>query len=604
MYCSRFSSDGRSWATAIMIPKIQETNASSREAEDDEGEAQLAHPRLVGLLRLLGGGEGGDLLRPRRSRRGSRLPPSAFSRLRSSFSARRRLAIWRRFLRSRRSSAERPSPAESFSDPESMFKASCAGGCPSHPEAPAECRAWPFPTPDYGHRWASGRVGRPRAIPFEPGGESSIGPMTSRPAAGATEAAAAADQLLARSGRRAARGQARRAARRGPSAAAEAGRRPDQPGHPPRPLRRADQAARVPGRRPPVVLIIGDYTARVGDPSGRDATRPVLTAAEIEANALTYQEQAFKVLDRERTELRHNSEWLEMPSGELFDLVRRFTVARLLERDDFTKRMAAGAADLDARAALSGAPGLRLGRDRGRRRVRRHRPEVQPAVRPRRPGRLRDQPPQSILTMPILPGHRRQAEDEQVLRQLRRGHRSAGGDVREADEHPRLGDGRVLPAAARRAARPGPAPRSRPSASSPAGSPTASTARAPARRPRQRFDQVHVRRELPDEIPVAGFAADGETVHLPALIAAEFELSSSEARRLIGQGGVRLDGEVLDAADARPARRSGSTERCSRSASGATAGSSALSGVGGPSGRRADARRPCYIPASVRAAGA
>ena len=90
-----------------------------------------------------------------------------------------------------------------------------------------------------------------------------------------------------------------------------------------------------------VVLIVGDYTARVGDPSGATDIRPVLSPEEIEANALTYQEQAFKVLDRERTEIRHNSEWLEMPSGQFFDLVRRFTVARLLERDDFQKRMEA-----------------------------------------------------------------------------------------------------------------------------------------------------------------------------------------------------------------------------------------------------------------------
>src|SRR3954468_18382493 len=75
-----------------------------------------------------------------------------------------------------------------------------------------------------------------------------------------------------------------------------------------------------------VVLIIGDYTARVGDPSGRDTTRPVLTPEDVEANAATYLEQAFKVLDRERTEVRRNSEWLAMGSDELFDLVRRFTV--------------------------------------------------------------------------------------------------------------------------------------------------------------------------------------------------------------------------------------------------------------------------------------
>src|SRR5947207_4014986 len=66
-----------------------------------------------------------------------------------------------------------------------------------------------------------------------------------------------------------------------------------------------------------VVLIIGDYTARVGDPSGRDATRPVLSPEELEDNARTYEEQAFMVLDRDRTELRRNSEWLEMPSDEL-----------------------------------------------------------------------------------------------------------------------------------------------------------------------------------------------------------------------------------------------------------------------------------------------
>src|SRR5262245_43598860 len=88
-----------------------------------------------------------------------------------------------------------------------------------------------------------------------------------------------------------------------------------------------------------VVLIIGDFTARVGDPSGRDTTRPVLTPEQIEGNAETYQVQAFKVLDRRRTEVRHNSEWLDMPAQDLFTLLGKTTVARLLEREDFTKRM-------------------------------------------------------------------------------------------------------------------------------------------------------------------------------------------------------------------------------------------------------------------------
>src|SRR4051795_3612800 len=91
-----------------------------------------------------------------------------------------------------------------------------------------------------------------------------------------------------------------------------------------------------------VVLIIGDYTARVGDPSGRAATRPVLSAEEIEAHAQTYVEQAGRVLATdERLEVRHNSEWLDMPMQDLFRLVRLVTVAQLLERDDFSKRWAA-----------------------------------------------------------------------------------------------------------------------------------------------------------------------------------------------------------------------------------------------------------------------
>src|SRR3954454_10938884 len=90
-----------------------------------------------------------------------------------------------------------------------------------------------------------------------------------------------------------------------------------------------------------VVLILGDFTARVGDPSGRDTTRLVLTPDQIEQNAQTYQDQAFKVLDRARTEVRQNSEWLDMPAEELFTLLGKVTVARLLEREDFTRRMKA-----------------------------------------------------------------------------------------------------------------------------------------------------------------------------------------------------------------------------------------------------------------------
>jgi len=90
-----------------------------------------------------------------------------------------------------------------------------------------------------------------------------------------------------------------------------------------------------------VVLIIGDFTAFIGDPSGRSATRPALTFEQIEANAQTYIAQAFRILDPERTELRRNSDWLA-PLGfaDLLRLTSRFTVARILERDDFAKRYA------------------------------------------------------------------------------------------------------------------------------------------------------------------------------------------------------------------------------------------------------------------------
>jgi tyrosyl-tRNA synthetase len=92
------------------------------------------------------------------------------------------------------------------------------------------------------------------------------------------------------------------------------------------------------------VLIIGDYTARIGDPSGRSKTRPRLDGTVIDANAQTYQDQAFLLLDDEpsRLEVRHNGEWLApLTTEQLFELTATTTVARILERDDFAKRWAA-----------------------------------------------------------------------------------------------------------------------------------------------------------------------------------------------------------------------------------------------------------------------
>ena len=90
------------------------------------------------------------------------------------------------------------------------------------------------------------------------------------------------------------------------------------------------------------VLIVGDYTTRIGDPSGRSSERPILSDEEIDRNANTYLDQAMIVLDPDRTEVRRNGEWLSKLSyADVVRLARTITVARLLERDDFAQRMAA-----------------------------------------------------------------------------------------------------------------------------------------------------------------------------------------------------------------------------------------------------------------------
>ncbi len=92
-----------------------------------------------------------------------------------------------------------------------------------------------------------------------------------------------------------------------------------------------------------VVFLIGDFTGMIGDPSGRNATRPPLTPEEIDENATTYKEQVFKILDPEKTIIDFNSRWLtELGSPGLIKLAAKYTVARMLERDDFSKRFASG----------------------------------------------------------------------------------------------------------------------------------------------------------------------------------------------------------------------------------------------------------------------
>ena len=297
-----------------------------------------------------------------------------------------------------------------------------------------------------------------------------------------------------------------------------------------------------------VVLIIGDFTAQVGDPSGRSATRPVPTAEEIEANAATYQEQAFKILDRERTEVRRNSEWLRMEPEALLGLLAQTTVARLLERDDFQKRMGAGqpiaalellypllqgydSVAVEADVELGGTDqkfNLLFGRD------------VQGAY---------GQSPQSIMTLPILVG----TDGERKMS------KSLGNYVGVTDA-PEEMFGKLMSIPDEAMAE---YYRLLLGAEQPQGPPNEAK-RELGRRlvdrfhgegtgvaAEEHFNRVFVQHAAPEEMPeveLGGYRADGNgLVHLPRLIAGAFGVSSSEGRRLIQQGAVKLDGEPVPA---------------------------------------------------------
>jgi len=293
-----------------------------------------------------------------------------------------------------------------------------------------------------------------------------------------------------------------------------------------------------------VVLIVGDYTARVGDPSGRSSTRPVLTGEQIDANARTYQEQAFTVLDRdpERLEVRRNGEWLDMAAVDLFALARTTTVAQLLERDDFSKRYAAGrpisvlellyplmqgydSVAVESDVELGGTDqtfNLLLGRD------------IQRAY---------GMDEQCVLTMPILPG----------TDGVEKMSKSLGNHI-GVSEPPGEMYGKTLsiPDAAMESwyrllfGEPvpedvGPRDAKRALARKVVarfhGEPAALAAEA-------EFDRVFVQHAAPDEmdehvvVPI-----DGEDVHVPGVVADAVGVSRSEARRLLKQGAVKLDGE-------------------------------------------------------------
>jgi tyrosyl-tRNA synthetase len=296
-----------------------------------------------------------------------------------------------------------------------------------------------------------------------------------------------------------------------------------------------------------VVLIVGDYTARVGDPSGRSSERPVLSGEQIDANAQTFQDQAFRVLDPERTEVRRNSEWLDMPMEDLFRLARTSTAAQILERDDFAKRTARNepvsilellypllqgydSVAVKADVELGGTDqkfNLLLGRD------------IQAAY---------GVAPQSILTTAILPG----TDGE------RRMSKSLGNYVALTDP-PEEVFGKLMRVPD--TAMPiyyellldDPFDPSRPAIESKRHMAGELTARLHGERAAEaaeaHFDQLHVAHELPEDVEVFGIRANGGQVHLPALLRDAFGVSGSEGRRLLAQGGVKLDGDPLGGGD-------------------------------------------------------
>jgi tyrosyl-tRNA synthetase len=294
------------------------------------------------------------------------------------------------------------------------------------------------------------------------------------------------------------------------------------------------------------VLIIGDYTTRIGDPSGRSAERPILSDEEIDANAQRYLEQAMVVLDPDRTEVRYNGEWLSKLSyADVVRLARTITVARILERDDFAKRMAAqepisvsellyplmqayDSVAIESDVELGGTDqlyNLLAGRE-----VMQH----------------YGLEPQVVLTTPLLlswDGSKMSSSVGNNIPLLAPPEEMFGRTMRIPDE--------MLPEWWRLVAE----------QPVPEGDPMAaklelarlivrrSHGEDAAREAEAHFTRVVREHQAPDDIPEAALPP-GDPVHLPALLVEHLGVATtSEARRLIAQGGVKVNGEAVSDLD-------------------------------------------------------
>jgi tyrosyl-tRNA synthetase len=293
------------------------------------------------------------------------------------------------------------------------------------------------------------------------------------------------------------------------------------------------------------VLIVGDYTTRIGDPSGRSAERPILSETEIDRNADTYVEQALQILVAAQTEVRRNSEWLATLSfADVIRLTRMMTVAQMLERDDFAGRYAGGqpisvsellyplmqaydSVAVEADVELGGTDqlyNLLAGR------------EVMQAY---------GLDPQVVLTTPLLlswDGEKMSSSAGNNIPLTAPPEEQFGRTMRISDEL--LEDWYRLVV----------------EQPVPPGDPLdAKLALArwivvrshgpdAARAAEEHFTRVVREGRAPEDVPDQTLP-DGDPVHLPALLASAFGLSTSEARRLLAQGGVRVDGTATSELD-------------------------------------------------------
>jgi len=294
------------------------------------------------------------------------------------------------------------------------------------------------------------------------------------------------------------------------------------------------------------VLIVGDYTTRIGDPSGRSAERPILRDEEIDRNAKTYLEQAMVILDPDRTEVRYNGEWLaKLSYADVVRLARTVTVARILERDDFTNRMKAqepisvsellyplmqayDSVAIEADVELGGTDqlyNLLAGR------------EVMPHY---------GLEPQVVLTTPLLlswDGSKMSSSKGNNIPLTAPAEEMFGRTMRISDdqlaEWYRLVMEQPVPAVDPLEAKLGLA----------RFIVRRSWGDDGARAAEEHFTRVVREGGAPEEVPEVALPA-GDPVHLPALLVDRMGVSStSEARRLIQQGGVKVNGDPATGLD-------------------------------------------------------